>query len=102
MVKNTLSKENISNYINIQKNIMNEKRLQILLLLQTEQKSWSQLMQELDLRNPKLLHDHISTLRLANLIEKNDKGFYQNTKFGETWLTANIKLMNTLNKNDQK
>ncbi len=52
----------LENYVQLQKNLMNEKRIKILILLHNAVKSWSQLMQELDIRNPKLLHDHLNIL----------------------------------------
>ena len=94
------NQKKIEKYVHIQKNIINEKRIKILILLDTAPKSWSQLMVELDLRNPKLLHDHISVLSNTKLIEKNEKGFYQNTKIGKMWLKGNIGLMNKINEND--
>lgn len=84
----------IEKYVHIQKNIIHEKRIKILILLDDEQKNWSRLMVELDLRNPKLLHDHVSVLSNEKLIEKNDKGLYQNTKLGKMWLKGNLGLMN--------
>ena len=92
--------EKIKKYVNIQKNILHEKRIKILILLDTAPKSWSQLMVELNLRNPKLLYDHTSTLLNAELIEKNEKGFYQNTKLGKNWLKINLGIINKINEND--
>lgn len=86
----------IEAYINIQKNIMNEKRFRILLLLNKNETTWSELMNELDIRNPKLLHDHIITLTNSNLIQKNSDGFYDITKLGKSCLETNLSLMKKL------
>lgn len=88
-----ISDENLAEYVNIQKNIMNEKRLRILVLLNNESQTWSQFMQELDLRNPKLLHDHISMLISLNLIKKDEQGFYTLTKTGKLFIDLNLSQM---------
>ncbi len=91
------TKMDLGQFADLQKNIMNEKRLQILITLEQEHKSWSQLMLELDLRNPKLLHDHVSLLLSANLISKDDDGYYKITKTGTVILKGNLALMHKMN-----
>lgn len=91
-----LADETIQNYVNIQKNLMNEKRIRILILLRNQPTTWSQLMQEADIRNPKLLHDHISLLTSSDLIRKNEAGFYYITEMGKMFLESNISQMNKL------
>lgn len=95
---NFLNDYKLENYLNIQKNLMNEKRIRLLLLLRTEPKNWSQFMNELDMRNPKLLHDHINSLLLSKLIEKNTEGQYVITKKGLGFLEANLEQMKKVSK----
>ena len=83
----------LEKYVNLQRNLMNEKRLRILFSLDEEKMTWSQLMHEFDLRNPKILHDHMTSLLNFELIEKNSKGFYQITKLGRVIMKGNVKLM---------
>ncbi|MBM3910553.1 MAG: ArsR family transcriptional regulator [Thaumarchaeota archaeon] len=97
MNKISLRDHEIETYVNIQKNIMNEKRFRILLYLNKEESTWSALMKELDIRNPKLLHDHITILANSNLIKKNSEGFYCLTKLGKSCIETNISLMKKLN-----
>lgn len=89
-------KEPFEGYVNIQKNLMNEKRLGILMMLNKQNSTWSGLMNELNIRNPKLLLDHISMLTSSNLIKKNDNGFYSITNLGKTFLEANLSIMKEL------
>ena len=91
-----LSNKSIENYVNIQKNLMNEKRIRILLLLKKGASTWSVIMHQLDIRNPKLLHDHITTLNSLSLIEKDKDGFYHITKFGKLCLDSNISQINKI------
>ena len=88
----------IENYVNVQKIIMNERRLKILFMLNKDFVTWSEFMTELDIRNPKLLHDHISILSSSNLITKNKDGFYCLTNLGKAFLTANLPLIKKLGK----
>lgn len=88
-----VSDDDLVEYVNIQKNIMNEKRLRMLILLNNVSLTWSQLMQELDLRNPKLLHDHVTMLISLDLIKKNEQGFYDLTKTGKLFIDLNLSQM---------
>ena len=83
----------LGKYVSLQKNLMNEKRIKILLLLNEKQRGWSQLMADLDIRNPKLLYDHLTALSSWQLIKKSDSGPYQITKNGTTLLESNMRQM---------
>ncbi len=100
MTKNpSFPKDNeIENYVNTQKIIMNKKRLRILFMLNKDFVTWSEFMIKLDIRNPKLLHDHISILSSSNLITKNKDGFYCLTNLGRAFITANLPLIKKLGK----
>ena len=78
---------------------MNEKRIRILLLLDNHSTTWSELMQAIDIRNPKLLQDHLSALTSSDLINKNKDGFYEITKTGKIFLDLNLFQIKQLSKN---
>lgn len=84
-----LTERDIEEYVAIQRAILHEKRFQILLIVSKEAASWSKLMNELDLRNPKILHDHLSTLIATNILEKGQEGLYHLTKVGKRYFDAN-------------
>lgn len=88
----------LEKYVQLQKNLMNEKRIKILVILNNDVKSWSQLMIELDIRNPKLLHDHLNILSSQKLIEKSPKGQYQITNNGNILLKSNIEQIQNISK----
>ncbi len=88
----------LHNYVQTQKNLMNEKRIRILLLLDHHSTTWSELMQTIDIRNPKLLQDHLTALTSSNLINKNKDGFYELTKTGKIFLDINLFQINQLSK----
>lgn len=50
-------------------------------------------MSKLDIRNPKLLHDHVTILTSSKIIEKNQDGLYRLTKFGKQLVDANLNLL---------
>lgn len=93
-----LDESRLNDYLNTQKNLMNEKRIRILLLLKNQSKSWSNFMNDLDMRNPKLLHDHITSLSSSKLIQKNSEGQYQLTKKGLGFLESNLEQMKKVSK----
>ncbi len=88
----------LEKYVQLQKNLMNEKRIKILILLDNDVKSWSQLMLELDIRNPKLLSDHLNILSTQQLIKKSPEGQYQITNNGTTLLKSNIQQLQNISK----
>ena len=93
----------IDAYVNLQKNVMNDKRFRILLILKKNNSTWSELMNNLDMRNPKILHDQINLLTSSKLIKKNEEGFYCITKLGKSCIEVNLSIMNKLNfKNGMK
>lgn len=85
-----LSERDIGEYLSIQKTIMHEKRFQILLIITKGPASWSQLMNNLDLRNPKILHDHLSALIAVHVLEKGMDGLYHFTKLGKKYFDSNF------------
>lgn len=86
-----ITDKELTKYAQFQRNTLHEKRLRILIATAQNPHSWSELMQLLDLRNPKILHDHLTVLLTSKLLDKNPSGFYTATKLGKAYLNSTVK-----------
>ena len=93
-----LNDTNMADYVRIHKAASHEKRIKILFMLNHSPVTWSKFMVELDIRNPKLLHDHISVLSSSGMITKNRDGAYCLTGLGSSFIAANLPLIKALNR----
>ena len=68
----------------------NETRLKILSLLNNNPRTWTQLLQELQI-NPKSLRDHLQYLRNHDLVNKSDQIGFEITHAGKLLLEISLK-----------
>jgi predicted transcriptional regulator len=86
----------------IQRAVLHVKRLRILTLLSDHPRTWSELMQTLDLRNPKLLYDHLNLLQTLGIAEKDGQGQYVLTHKGRTILEATFREIKELSRREKE